>query len=143
MNYTYDGTFFGFMSALFAAYEDGITRVGTIGESAETSLFGDCKYIPTEADKAGRVLTGLKNQCGEKAVYYLYYGFLSDIKGKEASLTTYIRRAFIDVFRKRPYGVFVIWREKQLMNVMPYQGSCAFASFPTECCMHLLIRCVM
>ena len=55
MNYTYDGTFFGFMSALFAAYADGITRVGTIGESAETSLFGDCKYRPTEADKAGRV----------------------------------------------------------------------------------------
>ena len=56
MNYTYDGTFFGFMSAIFAAYADGITSVGTIGESAETSLFGDCKYIPTEADKAGRVL---------------------------------------------------------------------------------------
>ena len=72
MNYTYDGTFFGFMSALFAAYADGITRVGTIGESAETSLFGDCKYIPTEADKAGRVLTGLKNRCGEKAVFILW-----------------------------------------------------------------------
>ena len=115
MNYTYDGTFFGFMSAIFAAYAGGITSVGTIGESAETSLFGDCKYIPTEADKAGRVLTGLKNQCGEKAVYYLYYGFLSDIKGKEASLTTYIRRAFIlkhDFYRRLQEAA--LWRVRNM-----------------------------
>ena len=71
MNYTYDGTFFGFMSAIFAAYADGITSVGTIGESAETSLFGDCKYIPTEADKAGRVLTGLKINVVKKR-YIIY-----------------------------------------------------------------------
>lgn len=94
MNYEYDGTFFGFLSAVFDAYYDGIRAVETIRPAASASLFADSRYVPSDPGKAGRILSALQRQCGGKTCHFLYYAFLSEAAAREEQLLTYIRLAF-------------------------------------------------
>ncbi|WP_101912522.1 TIGR03915 family putative DNA repair protein [Megasphaera vaginalis (ex Bordigoni et al. 2020)] len=94
MNYHYDGTFFGFLTAVFDAYHDGIRHVAHIHSDAERSLFGQEKEVGTDAGKAVRVLQGLKASCGKEAVHFLYYAFLAETAEREPVLLYYIRRLF-------------------------------------------------
>lgn len=93
MIYTYDGTFFGYLSAVFTAWHAGLDTVEQIQTAAQSSLFDETK-VPTDVEQAGRILTALQDQCGAKAVHFLYYGFLAEMPRRELGLLAYLRLAF-------------------------------------------------
>ena len=94
MVYEYDGTFFGFLSALFDGYYDGVQQITAITASPERDLFSDVKTVDTNPGKAGRIIRALQEQCGMKACHYLYYGFMAEEENRETWLLRYIRLAF-------------------------------------------------
>lgn len=93
MIYTYDGTFWGYLSAVFTGWRDGLGQVEDIQQQALASLFVS-QDVPTDTEKAGRILRALQEQCGQKAVHFLYYGFLAEQPGREMALLRYLRLAF-------------------------------------------------
>lgn len=94
MNYRYDGTFFGFISAVVAAYEDGIGKAGQIHCGEALSLFDEEQLIVTDMARVQRLLGGLQRQCGGKSGHFLYYAFLAEQPHREEKLFSYIRQAF-------------------------------------------------
>lgn len=93
MIYVYDGTFFGFLSAIFDAWHDGLGQVEDIHAETGLSLFSE-QVVCADERKAARILHALQIQCGAKACHFLYYGFLSDVKKREMPLLLYLRMAF-------------------------------------------------
>lgn len=93
MIYVYDGTFFGFLSAVFDAWHDGLAQTEDIHVQGDGSLFAE-REILTDEGKAGRILTALKKQCGERVCHFLYYGFMADMPQREMPLLQYIQLAF-------------------------------------------------
>jgi probable DNA metabolism protein len=94
MKYKYDGTFFGFLSAVFDGWHDGIHDVEAIECSGEDSLFGESRLVTTDETKAQRILQALREQCGGKTCHFLYYAFLAELPDREAALLAYLRLAF-------------------------------------------------
>lgn len=93
MIYTYDGTFFGYMTAVFDAWHDGLSKVEQIQPRQDMSLFAET-VVTTDMGKVQRILTALQDQCGQKAAHFLYYGFLAEMPGRELALLQYLRLAF-------------------------------------------------
>lgn len=95
MIYEYDGTFAGFLSALFEGWYNGISAVEDIvAAGTGTSLFSGTRAVGTDYVRARRIVDAMVAQCGAKAAHYFYYAFLSDIEGRERSLIAYARWAF-------------------------------------------------
>ncbi|MCH4178291.1 MAG: TIGR03915 family putative DNA repair protein [Megasphaera sp.] len=94
MNYTYDGTFFGFLSAVFDGWSAGVNHIEDIRPQGEISLFGESTYVMTDNRKVSRILDALQKQCGGKTSHFLYYAFLADMPHKEEVLLRYLRLAF-------------------------------------------------
>lgn len=94
-NIIYDGTFDGFLSAVFFVFEHKLDVV-TIQNKflVQQGLFSDVEQVPTEEAKANRVWTGIKSKLSSKGGYQLYYAFLSEQVGVEDVLLDYIRYAF-------------------------------------------------
>ncbi|WP_370850888.1 TIGR03915 family putative DNA repair protein [Megasphaera sp.] len=95
MIYTYDGSFFGYLSAVFDGWHDGLAQIEDIcPREGEGSLFGETRFVPTDNGKAQRILDALLEKCGPKTCHYLYYAFLSDAAGTGLPLLQYLRLAF-------------------------------------------------
>lgn len=95
MIYTYDGTFFGYLSAVFDGWHDGVGQIEDIClENSGLSLFSSQRPVATDESKAVRILDSLLKQCGPKACHYFYYAFLSEQEDRGLSLLTYLRTAF-------------------------------------------------
>ena len=94
-NLIYDGTFDGFLSAVFFVFEHKLDVVTIQNEFlVQQGLFSDLEHVPTEEAKANRVWTGIKSKLSSKGGYQLYYAFLSEQIGVEDVLLDYIRYAF-------------------------------------------------
>jgi probable DNA metabolism protein len=94
MNYIYDGSFFGYISAVFDAYQEGICQTGMIHDGSQTCLFGEERFVCTDMEKAGKVLESLRQQCGSEICHLLYYAFLAEQPKREQRLLKFIRQAF-------------------------------------------------
>lgn len=94
MIYTYDATFFGFLSAVFDGWHDGITQIEDIRTVSAPSLFGGEQFVQTEEKKARRILDSLQEQCGAKTAHFLYYAFLAEQPQREMKMLQYLRQAF-------------------------------------------------
>lgn len=95
MLYRYDGTFCGFLSAVYEAYYDGTGGVeGILPGPAPAALFSAEKDVETDPDHAERVAAAFYDACGGAASRWLYRGFLAEAPGREAALFTYLRRGF-------------------------------------------------
>ncbi|KMO86960.1 hypothetical protein AB840_05430 [Megasphaera cerevisiae DSM 20462] len=94
MIYTYDGTFFGFLSAVFDAWHIGLDHVEDIKIMGSTFLFGEERNVYTDEKKAQRILTALQTKCGGKTCHVLYYAFLAEQPDRGMKLLRYIRQAF-------------------------------------------------
>ncbi|WP_369996085.1 TIGR03915 family putative DNA repair protein [Winogradskyella sp.] len=80
----YDGTFDGFLSAVFYVYEYKLKDVTIMNEfSLQSQLFSDNETIITESEKANRVWKGIKSKASRTGSYQLYYTFLSEKEGVE------------------------------------------------------------
>jgi probable DNA metabolism protein len=91
----YDGSFDGFLTAVFEVYELHLDQVSVhrIGSEQE-SLFGSKKEVVTDAAKADRVWKGIVKKSSSGSESQLYYTFLSEKSGVENLLLRYIRYLF-------------------------------------------------
>lgn len=86
----YDGSFNGFLTAVFTAFEQGIT-VADIqpNDEGQNRLFSESQTIFTQMDKAKRVWEGVHSR-SQIAIKNIYFAFLSERKGISMLLYKYI-----------------------------------------------------
>jgi len=94
----YDGTFDGFLSAVFYAFEYKLYDVFIMNQySKQERLFSEKVQIYTENQKADRVWKGIQAKAGRSQSYKLYYAFLSERIDVESMLLDMIRYIFSDL----------------------------------------------
>lgn len=90
----YDGSFNGYLTAVFLAFDEKIQVVDIQKSSRlQNGLFSDAKNIYTQLDKALRVWNGIQNK-SHVAIKNIYFSFLSEQKGIELLLYRFIRKLF-------------------------------------------------
>lgn len=95
----YDGSFNGFLTTVFKAFEERITIADIQKNSeAQRGLFSDTETVFTQMDKAKRVWNGIQKK-GNSIIKNVYFAFLSEQKGIEMLLYRYIRRLFAQTER--------------------------------------------
>jgi len=90
----YDGSFNGFLTAVFKAFEEKI-HVADIQRNgqAQNALFSETEIIFTQMDKAKRVWNGIQHK-SSTAIKNVYFAFLSEHRGIEILLYRYIQKLF-------------------------------------------------
>jgi len=88
----YDGSFNGFLTAVFVAFDEKI-NVADIHKNNQTQsgLFSDTETVFTNVEKAKRVWNGIRNK-SHNAISNVYFAFLSEAEGVEMMLYTYIQK---------------------------------------------------
>jgi probable DNA metabolism protein len=88
----YDGSWLGFLTAVFEVYEYRLADTVICGEMfAPANLFGETHKVFTDESKAIRVWERLKQKLTPGAYRQLYDSFLSEDKGMEDVLLRYVR----------------------------------------------------
>jgi len=88
----YDGSFNGFLTAVFEAFDQKIHVVDIQRNGqAQSGLFSVSQTGFTQVDKAKRVWNGIRNK-NHNALANVYFAFLSGAKGVEPLLYAYIQR---------------------------------------------------
>jgi probable DNA metabolism protein len=91
----YDGSFAGWLTAVFEVYEYKLGAVTiTPADSPAQSLFGATRQVITVEEKAARVWKGLELRTSRQAARQVYHTFLSEEEGVEAQLLSYLLYAF-------------------------------------------------
>ncbi len=90
----YDGSFNGFLTAIFTAYEEkiivsGIQHTGL----GQNGLFSETQMVFTDLSRAKRVWDGISSK-SSNAIKNIYFAFLSEQEGVEMLLYTYIQKLF-------------------------------------------------
>ena len=94
MVYTYDGTFAGLLSVIFATYQRGEVAHEIVETSAlQPGLFGQPVAVETNAKHSQRVRRGLVQRCGSDVVRIMYHCFLSEQPDIEMLLYRFARLA--------------------------------------------------
>ncbi len=87
----YDGTFDGFLTAVYQVFEEKIDQAEIVRPKYyQPEMFSTCKEISTNTKKSKRVWNSLVMKTSKAGAYELYKTFLSEIKGVEALLLRYI-----------------------------------------------------
>ncbi|TXD85024.1 DNA metabolism protein [Subsaximicrobium wynnwilliamsii] len=95
----YDGTFDGFLSCVFYAFEHKLKQLSIKkASSCQNGLFSEPETIVTDEQKANRVWKGLQSKLSKRGCLSLYYAFLSEQVGVEQVLLDYIQYAFANLF---------------------------------------------
>lgn len=95
MIYRYDGTFPGFLCAVYEAYHDGTSGVeGIVSGQGPAALFSRERLVQTREVQAGQVASAFYRDCGRAASQWLYRAFLAEEPDREAVLFTYVRQGF-------------------------------------------------
>jgi len=93
--YTYDGTFEGFLTAIFDCYSrkdfpiDMFSRVGE-----QKYMFAEKYDVITNPKKAERVWKGIQNKLSGRNNQMVFYAFLSEEQGIEMKIYRFLRRLF-------------------------------------------------
>jgi len=94
----YDGTFSGFLTAIFYAFEAKTNDVtfysALFSLNSSFALFGDTMVCETELDKAERVESGIKNKLGDGCYYNIYGAWRSHESMIEDHLFAYLKLCF-------------------------------------------------
>ncbi|MFT5738057.1 MAG: putative DNA metabolism protein [Maribacter sp.] len=90
--FIYDGSFNGFLTAVFIAFEYKLTHADIQPTGRiQKGLFTETETIFTNIDKAKRVWNGIRNR-NYTAIKNIYFAFLSEQQGIEPLLYSYIRK---------------------------------------------------
>lgn len=93
--FVYDGTFEGWLCAVFAVYEYQVEDVVIVKESLyQSCLIGKTHVIDTDEQKGQRVYKGLLQKISPRAMQALYRCFLSEERGIENDMLAYARHVF-------------------------------------------------
>ena len=80
----YDGSFEGLLSCVFVAVKERLQPHAIASETAfQSSLLDEIKRVPTDDDKAARVLKGVAERGGENLELLLFKIFLSELPERE------------------------------------------------------------
>lgn len=91
----YDGSFDGFLTAVFEIYERHITHPIIKKDSDyQDDFFSEKDIINSNTNKAKRVWKGIKKLLKAKGCNTIYYTFLSEISGIENTIFKVIKYAF-------------------------------------------------
>lgn len=91
----YDGTFEGWLTAVFEIYELKLEDVVFAkSEVANTLLFSERYFVETDLQKAKRVLNGLKQRLSSEGFANIYKAFLSEIDKMDETLFQYVKYIF-------------------------------------------------
>ena len=91
----YDGSFHGFLTAVFEVFDQRLDNVVVQKESQpQTNLFALPQFIITDEIKSNRVWKGLKQKLDSNTAIQLYYTFLSELPEVEGILLKFIIRTF-------------------------------------------------
>ncbi len=91
----YDGSFEGWLCAVFDVYEYKYANVTICTDNQrQDSLWGETRLVYTDKQKADRVVKGLKQYISAVAMQQLYKTFLSEQKGMEDMLLEYVQYVF-------------------------------------------------
>ncbi len=90
----YDGSFNGFLTAVFVAFEEK-AHVADIQKNSvcQNGLFSETETIFTHIEKAKRVWNGIHKK-SQTAIKNIYFAYLSETEGIELLLYRYIRKLF-------------------------------------------------
>lgn len=90
----YDGSFNGFLTAVFMAFDEKV-QVSDIQKNSvsQSGLFSDTQTIFTQMDKAKRVWNGIQRK-SNTAIKNIYFAYQSESKDVELLLYRYIRKMF-------------------------------------------------
>lgn len=92
--FSYDGTFEGFLSAVFDSFSMKIIPLDiVINDDLEPSLL-KIHYVETDSEHAKRVETGIREKLGETVLNMVKRAFLFDGEGKETAILRFIKKAF-------------------------------------------------
>jgi probable DNA metabolism protein len=92
----YDGTFEGWLTAVFEVYEYKFDDVTICTKATfQQNVFNRHHNCLFDAEKASRVYTKLTSKLSKLAVAQIYKAFLSEEKGMEDVLLEYVRRALL------------------------------------------------
>lgn len=90
----YDGSFEGWLSAVYDVYEHKFKDVKFEDQSCTQPLFYHKHIVATDEAKARRVWNGLLKHVSKGAVSNLYYAFLAELPDIEQTLLLYVQYAF-------------------------------------------------
>jgi probable DNA metabolism protein len=91
----YDGTFQGWLTAVFEVYEYKFNEVViSTGHHQNAAMFAKFHTSNTDDAKAARVWKGLSQKISAAALRRIYKAFLSEQKGIENMLLQYVRYVF-------------------------------------------------
>ena len=91
----YDGSFEGWLTAVFDVFEYKLTDVDIVPDStAQNSLFGESITVISDSKKAERVWNGMRKYLSSTAMKEIFKAFLSEQKGCENQLLAYARYTF-------------------------------------------------
>ncbi len=94
-HFIYDGTFEGYLTAIFEFYERKPTIVKIVRDQfAEETLFDETHNVYTDTKKADRVWKGIHTKIGSNAASLIYKAFLSEKLEIERLLMAIIRKGF-------------------------------------------------
>lgn len=90
----YDGSFDGFLTAVFTVYRERFNHVHLLsGDGQVSDLWARHIDIATEADKAERVFAKLRQVFGHEGLRYFLYGRLFEADERDDTLLGVIRHA--------------------------------------------------
>ncbi len=90
----YDGSFNGFLTCVFKAFEEKIQVADMQSNSdVQRGLFSETEIVFTEMEKAKRVWSGIEKK-STVAIKNIYFAFLSETKNRELLLYHYIQKLF-------------------------------------------------
>lgn len=92
----YDGTFEGWLTAVFHIYDHKYEEVDiTTNNRLQNNIFGKFHLVESQKEKSERVLSGLKTKLSSGAIKQLYSAFLSEEVCMENNLLKYVQYAFL------------------------------------------------
>ncbi|WP_034917364.1 TIGR03915 family putative DNA repair protein [Gillisia sp. CAL575] len=111
----YDGTFNGFLTCIFSAFEQKLEVNGIYTEATpQENIFAEPLNISTNSEKAERVIIGLKKKISNDSYRQLYFAFLSELEGIEMLLFQYINLVFKEEnFSSKDFGHPIVLKINQ------------------------------
>ena len=91
----YDGSFQGFLTAIYEAFYSEKSPEQIISEDKFTNnLFSTTKKIETDEEKADKVYDAIKNKISSYTLRTVYYCYLSELEEIEINLFKYLKLGF-------------------------------------------------
>ncbi|SEL16201.1 probable DNA metabolism protein [Aquimarina amphilecti] len=109
----YDGSFDGFLSSVFIIYEQKIVYpVIRRQQEMNNQLFTISETVYTDKIKAKRVWRGIKNKTSKSQQKIIFSAFLSEIKGVENTLFSYLKNMF-----KEEHSKLIDYSNKDILKI--------------------------